>query len=180
MCPEGFQSSACFSVASCGLHSVWPIQRHFFSFTYCDSTFGVRKPAVVTECNAGSKHLCVVIVADFACLVSAVYIYQPYNENRNRLQDRFRHTQLVIVLFNTVHPEDGRRRRPKHVGVVNNYIITSAFVDFFIKRALMHGVEHLKKKRIDFEASLRCYCAFYLDESCLWYETQRLHFHGPG
>ena len=30
-----------------------------------------------------------------------------------------RHTQLFIVLFNTVHPEDGHRRPPKHVGVVN-------------------------------------------------------------
>ena len=30
-----------------------------------------------------------------------------------------RHTQLFIVLFNTVHPEDGCRRRPKRVGVVN-------------------------------------------------------------
>ena len=24
-----------------------------------------------------------------------------------------------IVLFNTLHPEDARRRRPKHVGVVS-------------------------------------------------------------
>ena len=29
------------------------------------------------------------------------------------------HTQLFIIPFNTVHPEDGRRRRPKYVGVVN-------------------------------------------------------------
>jgi hypothetical protein len=54
------------------------------------------------------------------------------------------HTQLFIVLFNTVHPEDGRRRRPKHVGVVNKQRITfiNVFVGFFIKLALMHGVEH--------------------------------------
>jgi hypothetical protein len=30
-----------------------------------------------------------------------------------------RHTQLFILFVNTVHPEDGRKRRPKHVGVVN-------------------------------------------------------------
>jgi hypothetical protein len=31
-----------------------------------------------------------------------------------------RYTYLFVVLFNTVHPEDGRRRRPKHVGVASN------------------------------------------------------------
>ena len=30
-----------------------------------------------------------------------------------------RHPQLFIVLFDTLHREDGRRRRPKRVGVVN-------------------------------------------------------------
>ena len=29
-------------------------------------------------------------------------------------------TQTFIVLFDSIHPEDGRRRRPKHVDVVNN------------------------------------------------------------
>jgi hypothetical protein len=29
-----------------------------------------------------------------------------------------RHTEFFVLLFNTVHPEDGRRRWPKHVGVV--------------------------------------------------------------
>jgi hypothetical protein len=33
--------------------------------------------------------------------------------------EQIRHTQLFIVLFNAVHPQDGRRRRPKHVGVIN-------------------------------------------------------------
>jgi hypothetical protein len=39
------------------------------------------------------------------------------------------------VIFNTAHPEDGRRRRPKHVGVVSKQPIKflSAFVGFFIK-----------------------------------------------
>jgi hypothetical protein len=31
-----------------------------------------------------------------------------------------RHTQLFIVLFNTVHPEDGCKRQPKLVGAGNN------------------------------------------------------------
>ena len=35
---------------------------------------------------------------------------------------QIRHTKTFIVLFNTVHPEDGRTRRPKHVGVVNNNV----------------------------------------------------------
>jgi hypothetical protein len=30
--------------------------------------------------------------------------------------------KLFIVLFNTVHSEDGRRKQPKHVGVVNKQI----------------------------------------------------------
>jgi hypothetical protein len=29
---------------------------------------------------------------------------------------------FFIVLFDTVHPEDGRRRRPKHVGVVSKQL----------------------------------------------------------
>jgi hypothetical protein len=32
--------------------------------------------------------------------------------------EQIRHTQHFIVVFNTLHPEDGRRRRKKHVGVV--------------------------------------------------------------
>ena len=38
---------------------------------------------------------------------------------------QIRHTQLFNVLFNAVHPEDGRRRRPKHVGVVNKQLYNS-------------------------------------------------------
>jgi hypothetical protein len=34
-----------------------------------------------------------------------------------RVKDGY-HAQIHIVLFNPVHPEDGRRRRPKHVSVV--------------------------------------------------------------
>jgi hypothetical protein len=32
---------------------------------------------------------------------------------------QIRHTQLFIVPFKGVHPEDGRRKQPKHVGVVS-------------------------------------------------------------
>jgi hypothetical protein len=32
---------------------------------------------------------------------------------------QIRHTHCFIVLFNSVHAEDGRRRRLKHVGEVN-------------------------------------------------------------
>jgi hypothetical protein len=31
-------------------------------------------------------------------------------------------THIFFVLFNTVHPEDGVKRRPKHVGVVKNNV----------------------------------------------------------
>ena len=55
-----------------------------------------------------------------------------------------RHTLLFVLLFNTVHPEDGLRRRPKHVGVVSKQRIKfiSVFVGFFIKLALMHGMKY--------------------------------------
>ena len=41
-----------------------------------------------------------------------------------------RHTQLFIVFLNTVHAEDGRRKRPKHVDVINKQRVEliSAFV----------------------------------------------------
>ena len=40
----------------------------------------------------------------------------------------------VTLCDHPVHPEDGRRRRPKHVGVVNTpYIIASTFVGFHIR-----------------------------------------------
>ena len=53
---------------------------------------------------------------------------KPTNAIMNfRLLSRFlnldlgqiRHTKLFIVIFNTVYPKDGRRRRPKHAGVVS-------------------------------------------------------------
>jgi hypothetical protein len=47
------------------------------------------------------------------------------------------------VLFSIAHPEDGRRRRPKHVGVINKQRTKLQVhnLAFFIKLALMHGVK---------------------------------------
>jgi hypothetical protein len=52
----------------------------------------------------------------------------------------------VIVLLNTVHPEDGRRRRQKHVGVINKQCIwfISAFVGSFMKRILWLDMQPLR------------------------------------
>ena len=53
---------------------------------------------------------------------------------------------LVSCYFlDSIHPEDGRRRRPKHVGVANNVFNHKRICWFFFEKlVLMHGVEDTK------------------------------------
>ena len=62
-------------------------------------------------------------------LQKSLYPKANFQHNKNVFlhSDRYK---LFIVLFDTVHPEDGRGRRPKHLGVVNKKTIISAFVGF--------------------------------------------------
>jgi hypothetical protein len=52
-------------------------------------------------------------------VVVVVYNFITFYKFRSWTDLPFTHMQHFIILFNTLHPEDSHRRRPKHVGVVN-------------------------------------------------------------